>query len=138
MSVEKGWQCSCDIEIAFPDISFGALKGLAAGLLPNGYSIEDKSDRGWGCVISLDHSWQGDRRQVSGLIVEFIELFRPIIISVVKNQANSTPIVRLGVYHSTWGLTLLLSKTVHKCLGEMDVELEISTYPSDDDETSER
>ena len=42
------WKCFCDIEIAFLGISFEALKGLTAGTLPNGYSIEDKSDRGWG------------------------------------------------------------------------------------------
>jgi hypothetical protein len=109
------------------------LKGLAAGTLPNGYAIEDKSDRGWGCVISLDHSWQGDRREVSALIVEFIELLHPIIISVVNSHANSTAMVRLGVYYSTYTLTLLLNKTVHKLLGEMGVELEISTYPSDEE-----
>jgi len=125
------WGCSCDIEIVFPAITMDTLKGFVDEFpISSGCSVDDKSDRGWGCVVTRDQCWEGDRRKISKLIVEFVTPLQSLIQAVI-NQVDSPAIVRLGIYYSTFTLTVSLDRQALECLSSIGAELEVSTYPSD-------
>lgn len=126
---QEQWSCSCDIEIIFPGISFDVLMQLAKKIPMTGYCVEDKSDRGWGCVIVRAQCWDGDRRKLSSLIVDFVSPLRPLIQEAAK-YIDAAMKIRLGVYYDTYTLTLPFDRQAIECLNDIYAELEISGYPS--------
>ena len=123
------WRCSCDIEIIFPGISFDVLMQLANNTPMTGYCVEDKSNLGWGCVIARAQSWDGDRRKLSNLIVEFVSPLRPLIQEATK-YINAAVKIRLGIYYDTYTLTLSFDRQSIECLNDISADLEVSSYPS--------
>lgn len=123
------WSCSCDIEVVFPGIAFDVLIDLARDTLLAGYNVEDKSSSGWGCVISRGQCWEGDRRELSTLIVEFISPLNSLILDA-RDHVSSTIIIRLGIYYDTFTLTLRFDRNALQSLNDACAELEISSYPS--------
>lgn len=124
------WSCSCDIEISFPSLE---IEDFVAKLPDNSYVVEDKRELDWGVVIARDSTWQGDRRDISNLVVEFLSPIKKQILAT-KSICAATPIVRLGVYYGSFTFTLLLSEIAIGILRELSLELEISMYPTDEDD----
>ncbi len=133
MQVENSsqqWDCSCDIEIAFIDLSVNELHQIIDNFQIKGYSLEDKSHLGWGSVISRDEEWVGDRRKISYLIGGFLSEFDDVIRAVHKSFPKIKSILRIGVYYDSFSLTLPFYQDSIKHMEQAGVDVEVSLYPS--------
>jgi len=123
------WECACDIELAFVDTPYQTLMEIVADLDLKGVTIEDHTTRGWGSVVAREDEWVGDRRNIWMLIREFVGPLR-MAIQLVSQRHQSSVIMRIAVYHSTYTYTLFLDHETSKLLGEVGVDVEITLYPA--------
>ena len=95
--------------------------------LPDDFFVEDRSDNGWGLVIRTTQQLSDD---FSEAIDAFLEpLTRGLLAKMVSSHAG---ILRVGVFYSTCSCTMLLSSCDR--LAAFGLSLEISTYPSSEEE----
>ncbi|HEB93943.1 MAG TPA: hypothetical protein ENI94_10875 [Gammaproteobacteria bacterium] len=113
-----------DVEIALINASANELKVIQADL-PPGFFIEDRSDRGWGLVIRTTQKLSDD---FSEAIDVFLEPLSPLV-EMVSSHAG---ILRVCVFYSTVTCTMRLNSCDR--LAVFGLPLEISTYPSSDEE----
>ena len=130
ITTDDVWDCSCDIEISFPGLSFDELVELSAKLPQLKYLVSDKTDQGWGCVIELRDCWSGDRREVSLLIVDFLASVQALVNDVAQSLTGK-PILRLGIYHETFSFTLQLDSSALASISVCGAELMVSLYPAE-------
>ncbi len=128
------WDCSSDIEIAFIGLDADKFFMIIDDLKMNDYSLEDKTSSGWGCVISRDDEWIGDRRKLSDLIEKFLIEIGDVIRMVFDNYPEIKPILRVGVYYSSYTLTLPFSQESIKSMEQANIDFELSLYPSIDND----
>lgn len=122
------WECSCDIEIVFHGIEHHDFIRIAKGL-PIEYELQDKKNLGWGSVILRKECWEGDRRNISDLIINFVSpLFTTI--NRLRSYIDERPLLRIGVYHTTYTITISIKENALRCLAKLDLDMEISAYPS--------
>lgn len=124
------WSCSCDIELAYTGIELDTVVKQLHALLTQGYSIEDKSASGWGCVISRDEEWVGDRRKLSELINQFLVDNNKIFKALNSQKKSPEPVLRIGIYYDSYTFTIPLSSDCFKGLVELNFSCEISMYPA--------
>lgn len=113
-----------DVELAFVNASADQLKSIQDDL-PPGFFVEDRSDRGWGLVIRTTQQLSDD---LSSAIDAFLEPLSPL----VKMVGNHGGILRVGVFYDTVTCTMRLKSCDR--LAVFGLPLEISTYPSSDEE----
>ena len=130
LNTSENWNCSCDIEIAFPGVAFNAFSSFLIGRYDfnSNFSIEDKNHLDWGSVLVSPQLWEGDRREISKFIREFI-IPMGHIIKDIKREFNCAAIVRLGIYSETVSFTFTLDDLTIRCLMENSTTLEVSIYP---------
>jgi hypothetical protein len=132
-SLSKQWECSCDIELALIKPIDENLLIFINSYVVEGYSVENKNDLGWGYVISKDEEWVGDRRKISDLICRFLSDIEAIILRVRDVRPKIDPILRIGLYYGSYTFTInLLKESINK-MERAGVELELSLYPSLED-----
>ena len=113
-----------DVELALVNAPANDLKAIQDDL-PSGFFIEDRSDRGWGLVIRTTQELSDN---VSDSINVFLEPLSPL----VRMISDYVGILRVGVFYDTVTCTMRLNSCDR--LAELGLLLEISTYPSSDDE----
>lgn len=113
-----------DVELSLVNAPANELKAIQDDL-PSGFFVEDRSDRGWGLVIRTTQKLSDD---FSDSIDAFLEPLSPL----VKMISNHAGILRVGVFYNTVTCTMRLNSCER--LAEFGLLLEISTYPSSDDE----
>lgn len=113
-----------DLELALTDPACILLEEIQAQL-PAEFYAEDRSNRDWGLVIRATRAIPVD---VGDAIELFLVPLRPI--SNIIRQAGA--VLRVGVFYDTVTCTLQIRSC--KDLGEMGISLEISVYPSSDED----
>ena len=89
--------------------------------LPQGFFIEDRTDRGWGLVIRTTHKFS---EELSSAIDVFIEPLMPLIELADDHEG----VLRVGIFYDTINCTVCI-KSFDR-LAEFGLPLEISIYPS--------
>ncbi len=116
-----------DIEIAMPEIS-EAKRAEILGALPRDFYSEDRESQGWGTVIRM-----------SSVLPEGLDAAVSAFLGGLKGIAPSVAsaggILRLAVYHQTYTCTVRLNSV--QLISEFGLALEISTYPTADDDDDE-
>lgn len=127
---KKNWLCSYDIELAFTDLEFDVVLKKINCCIAEGYSIEDKSSLGWGCVVSRDDEWVGDRRELSALIDQFLNDIGSLLSALRSRLEFSDPVLRIGIYYDSYTLTIPLSSECLERIAKSNINIELSVYPS--------
>lgn len=113
-----------DVELALIDMSADDLNDIKSHL-PTGFYVEDRSDKGWGLVVRAKQKLMDD---FNGAINAFLEPLTPMI-NIIRNH---TGLLRVGVFYNTVNCTMRLNSFDR--LSEFGLPIEISTYPSSDEE----
>jgi hypothetical protein len=124
------WDCSSDIEVAFIGLDADKFFMIIDDFKMKDYSLEDKTSSGWGCVISRNDEWIGDKRKLSNLIGEFLTEIDDVIRIVHDKYPEIKPVLRVGVYYSSYTLTLPFSQESIKSMEQADIDFELSLYPT--------
>lgn len=131
MTVERRWACSCEVQLSFADVAMEVVSSII-GVAPPGFQFEDLTARGWGPALVRAESWQGDRRLLSALLIDFIEPLSGAVKEIYRVSGVS-PCVRLGIFFNGIDFTWQANASALRLLVEVDAELEISFYPSGTD-----
>lgn len=100
----------------------------------DGYRIEDKRNLGWGYVISRDDEWVMDRRMISTAVNQFLIDTEAVISKVKGKHPRVKPILRMGFYYDSYTFTMNFFNESIKQMSEIGIDLELSLYPSCEDE----
>ncbi|MDR2260521.1 MAG: hypothetical protein LBE06_06215 [Azoarcus sp.] len=116
-----------DLELALLDTTEEDVREIQ-NVLPSGVFFENKVNLGWGIVIRVTKSLPDN---ICDAIDIFLDLIRPL-----KNIINShVGVLRVAVFYSTYTSTIQLNS--FEKLTEFGLKLEISNYPTLDDEEGE-
>ena len=113
-----------DVELALVDASVGELKRLLSDL-PSEFHVEDRSDNGWGLVICTSQNLPDN---FSNAVDDFLKPLS-LLVGVISSHKG---ILRVGVFYDTMTCTMRLNSSDQ--LSVFKLSLEISTYPSSDNE----
>jgi hypothetical protein len=112
-----------DVEIALLDATAAELTRIQLEL-PQGFQVEDRSDTGWGVVITTS-------RELPNNFSKAIDDFLTPLSALGDLVRTYAGILRVGVFYGTVNCTIRLES--YDRLMMLGLPLEISTYPSDDD-----
>lgn len=113
-----------DVELALVDASADELNGIKSDL-PSEFYVEDRTDKGWGLVIRTTRKLPDD---FGNAVDAFLEPLSPL----AEMVGNHVGVLRAGVFYDTVTCTMRLNSSDR--LVAFGLSLEISTYPSSDEE----
>lgn len=110
-----------DIELCLTDISVESIKDLSK-VLPSGYSIEDRTENGWGLVIRSNN--EDEASILNDKVRNFLSGISPIKEWIKSSQS----ILRVAHFSESFTNTIVLEE--FESLVSFKLKLEISIYPS--------
>ena len=116
-----------DIELALTSISPELLKKVYAGITRAGYDVENRSDLGWGYVVVADEAVGDGLNDALSKFLKDLSPFADVI-------ALSSPIIRVARFCTTYTCTTQLSHDNLSQLAKFQAALEISVYPTSDED----
>ncbi len=111
---------SYDIELALINLPKKELQEISK-VLPAGYLVEDRSNKGWGIVIRLDS--ENELESLNDQVKAFITGVLPI----KKWMELSSPVLRVACFNDK--LTCTINLEDFELFVSLKIKLEISIYP---------
>ena len=112
-----------DVELALMTLSSMNANEVLR-LIPQDYLVENKSDTGWGYVIT-----PSDNKEFSGDLDQHITDFVAGLAPVLKWIKDSSSVLRVAVYNDKMTCTVNLNK--FDFFVSSDIKLELTVYPVD-------
>lgn len=109
-----------DLELALTQLSSDQLSEMTKHL-PANYTIEDRSNNGWGLVISANNNNKSLNEQIN----EFLSGLKTIKDRITPSRAT----LRVAYFNKNYTTTINLNK--FEQLTDLNIELEISIYPTE-------
>lgn len=112
-----------ELDLALGTLTASELSRLKRDL-PGNFRIDDRTHQGWGITITANYPIPDD---VSMAIDGFLKSLSRLH-AVIKKKRG---LLRVGIFHHTYTCTFTIEST--RQLADINLSLEISTYPTSND-----